>query len=71
MVLDKKRIVELDGKSFSYRWDDGWTACVSCRIVDAKEAAKLRKKNRGFCGYDWMVRSIIATDTIEYNKNYV
>ena len=66
----EKRIEELDGRSFCYRWDDGWTACVSCRIVDAKEAAKLRKKNRGFCGYDWMVRSIIENDCIEYHKNY-
>ena len=64
--LNKKRIQELDGKRFYYRWDDGWTACVSCRIVDAKEAAKLRKRNRGFCGYDWMVKSIILNGEIEY-----
>lgn len=51
---------ELDGKKFSYRWPDGWTACVSCRVVDSKEAASLRRKSHGFCGYDWMVRSILA-----------
>jgi hypothetical protein len=63
--IGKKRIEELDGRHFYYRWDDGWTACVSARIVDRGEAAKLRKRNRGFCGYDWMVRSIIADDEIK------
>lgn len=64
--IGKKRCQELDGKSFYYNWDDGWSACVHCRIIDAKEAAKLRKKNRGFCGYDWMVRSIVLNDEINY-----
>lgn len=63
--IGKKRIQELDGKYFFYRWDDGWTACVDCKIIDAKEAARLRKLNRGFCGYDWMVNSIIYKDRIE------
>lgn len=66
--IGKKRIQELNGKSFCYHWDDGWTACVSCKTIDAKEAARLRRKNRGFCGYDWMVRSIIANDKIEYSQ---
>ena len=68
--IGKKRIQELDGKSFFYRWEDGWSACVSCRVIDTKESARLRRKNRGFSGYDWMVRSIIADDKIEYHKNY-
>ena len=68
--IGKKRIQELDGKSYFYRWDDGWCASVSCRIIDAKESARLRRRNRGFCGYDWMVRSIIADDKIEYHKCY-
>ena len=68
--IGKKRIQELNGKSFFYHWSDGWTACVSCRIIDRSEAARLRRKNRGFSGYDWMVRSIISDNTIEYNKNY-
>lgn len=64
--IGKKRIQELDGKKFFYHWDDGWTACVDCRIVDRKEAARLRSKNRGFCGYDWMVRSILREGKIVY-----
>lgn len=64
--IGKKRCQELDGKSFWYRWEDGWSACISCRIIDAKEAAKLRRQNRGFCGYDWMVKSIIYEGEIKY-----
>lgn len=63
--IGKKRIQELDGESFTYRWDDGWTARVSCRVIDAADSRRLRKQNRGFCGYDWMVRSIIAEDCID------
>lgn len=66
--IGKKRCEELNGKSFFFRWDDGWTACVQCRIVDRSEAAKLRRKNRGFCGYDWMVHSIIAFNRIEVSE---
>jgi hypothetical protein len=52
-----KRIV---GQDFYYTWSDGWSACVSVFEVDSKEAAKLRKKSSGFCGYDWMIGSIIC-----------
>lgn len=62
--IGKKKCEELDGRSFCYRWDDGWTACVSCRIVDRKEAASLKKQNKGFCGYGWMVDSIIRRGKI-------
>lgn len=53
------------GKDFLYRWDDGWEACVSVTKMDAKEARKLEKKSLGFCGYDWMVRSICKKGFIE------
>lgn len=49
----------LDTKNFYYRWDDGWTACVTVTKVDSKEAAKIRKNNVGFCGYNWMIKSIL------------
>lgn len=62
--IGKKKCEELDGRSFCYRWDDGWTACISCRIVDRKEATSLKKQNKGFCGYGWMVDSIIRRGKI-------
>lgn len=43
---------------YSFGWSDGWRASVSVRIVDGKEARKIRSKSNGFCGYDWMVDSI-------------
>lgn len=47
------------GKSYFYRWDDGWEACVSVEKVPASEARKIKKASVGFCGYDWMIRSIM------------
>ena len=60
-----KLFSKLDGGSWSYRWDDGWCAMISARVVDAKEARKLRKLNAGFCGYDWMVQGILAFGEIK------
>ena len=50
---------EVWNKDFFYRWDDGWTACISVIKMSAKEARKLEKDSSGFCGYDWMINSII------------
>ena len=46
-------------KDFYYRWDDGWEACVSVRKMSSTEAQKLERKSDGFCGYDWMIDSIV------------
>jgi hypothetical protein len=59
-----ERAKALDGKSYHYSWGDGWGASVDVREVTASEAAKIRKKSRGFCGYDWMIDSIEARDKI-------
>ena len=34
----QKLFAKLDGGSWAYRWDDGWCAVVSARIVDAKRS---------------------------------
>lgn len=49
----------VDHGPYSYRWDDGWMARIDVHLVDAKQAARLRKESNGFCGYDWMVDTII------------
>lgn len=59
LVEMENSIKILDDKSFFYRWEDGWHACVEVQQVDSKQAAKLRKESNGFCGYDWMVDTII------------
>lgn len=55
-------------KDFYYHWNDGWTACVSTRRISSNEAKKIRKASRGFCGYDWMIKSIIKYGMIQYEK---
>jgi hypothetical protein len=54
----------LDGKnreSWGYNFGDGWFASVEAREVPKGE--RLRK-SAGFCGYDWMVQSILADGEI-------
>lgn len=45
---------------YYYRWDDGWGASVTVKEIDAKIARQIEKKTRGFCGYDWMISSILS-----------
>jgi len=56
---ERKVPKEIWDKDFFYRWDDGWTACVSVRKVSAPEARKLERQSMGFCGYDWMINSLL------------
>jgi hypothetical protein len=60
--LDDDRALQLDGRSWSYSWPDGWRAEISARLV--REAATL-PPSHGFHGYDWMVASILR-----YGKIY-
>ena len=53
---------QLDGRSWSYGWPDGWRAEVSARVVPEGETLK---PSHGFRGYDWMVESILR-----YGKIY-
>ena len=54
----------LAGRRYSYRWPDGWCAAISVSEVSAREAAAIRRKSAGFCGYGWMVQSIEADGDI-------
>lgn len=58
-VKGRERVEKLDGQSFYYGWRDGWGANVDVKAVTAKAACTLRSKSKGFCGYDWMVESIL------------
>lgn len=51
-----ERIVE--SGPYRYRWPDGWCASISVRIAEGSAVTKARRKSAGFCGYDWMVKSI-------------
>lgn len=62
-ILERPHFVDLlkDGKdSWYYSWGDGWGANVRVEIVDNKEAAKRRKISKGFCGYEWMIDTIVS-----------
>ena len=51
---------ELMGISnFHYNFGDGWSAKINVQPITAKEAVKVRRNTKGFCGYDWMIDSII------------
>ena len=50
----------LDKGYFHYSFGDGWSAGVTVKKVDSRERERLRRKSSGFCGYDWMIRSIIS-----------
>lgn len=54
--LDAEDAAKLGGKSWTYRWSDGWIACVSARVVIDRD---LLAASDGFCGYGWMVDSIL------------
>lgn len=56
---------EVIGKNFIYNWDDGWTACVQVSKQPSDVVRKLQKISAGFCGYTWMVDSIIKKGKIE------
>jgi hypothetical protein len=62
-TLEKTKAEKILGNSsekhFSYRWDDGWCANIRVRKVFAAEKKSLEKRSTGFCGYDWMINSII------------
>lgn len=59
-----KRLVETGRDSWYYRWEDGWGASVIVEVIDGKEAAKRRKISGGFCGYNWMIDSILKIGKI-------
>ena len=64
-TMDERKVPkECWDKDFYYRWDDGWSACVSVKRTKASEAKKLEMRSSGFCGYDWMIRSIIECGCI-------
>lgn len=53
---------------FYYNFGDGWGANVTLQVVDSTEASRRRKISAGFCGYEWMVDSILRNGTINTDK---
>ena len=55
-VNQKEMAVMGLSKSWRYDFGDGWVARVDARVMDKSER---KAKSAGFCGYDWMVDSIL------------
>ena len=49
----------LSAGSWTFRWDDGWTALITLTIADANHAQRVKKLSLDFSSYDWAVDSII------------
>jgi hypothetical protein len=50
----------LDDTRHTYHFGDGWVAAVNVSRVAGEEARKIRRRSQGFCGYEWMVDSILV-----------
>lgn len=61
---DKAKTI-LDNGSYYYNFGDGWCASVSVEEISKKDVKGTQKKLKGFCGYDWMVSSIIKHGKIQ------
>lgn len=58
-----------DGAYHYYNFGDGWGAGITVRIVDGAKAKNAEiKGSKGFCGYDWMIDSIMKNGKIVYEK---
>lgn len=62
--MKEKEWQKYAGRSWYYNFGDGWGANISASVNDAYTTRSLKRKNGGFCGYNWMVDSIIAYDEI-------
>lgn len=61
--IEKARSI-LEKRDFRYSFGDGWVARIEVKEVNGAEAKTIRRKSQGFCGYDWMVNSIIREGCI-------
>lgn len=53
---------------FQHRWDDGWVAQID--VVPMSKVYSLIDKSTGFCGYNWMVESLIRFGSIYYARDW-
>ncbi len=58
-VSAKKAEELLKEGSFYFSWPDGWSCAVDVVKPSPPEARRMAKNNKGFCGYVWMVNSIL------------
>jgi hypothetical protein len=54
--------------SHTWRFSDGWIAAVDVKRVTDSEKRKLQRESKGFCGYDWMIDSILEFGEIKLKE---
>jgi hypothetical protein len=64
-----KALMEVPDIQHTYRWEDGWMAKVTLRRIDSKTKTKEAKQSAGFCGYEWMIDSILRHNKIIIQDN--
>ena len=64
-VSPKKAEAILKKPYYYYNFGDGWGANIGVEPVDAKKRRQIDRRSAGFCGYEWMIDSIIDKQTIE------
>ena len=73
IIAMPNRLVPKDriGKSYYYDFGDGWCACIDVIKMsgNSNEYRKMKRNNRGFCGYNWMVDSIISNNEIKLKED--
>ena len=65
-VFDKGKLLfpNLKEGKFTYDFEDGWVAMIEVKFVTPSESKDMMKKSKGFCGYSWMIDSLIETGRI-------
>ncbi len=63
-VSDKKAAEILVKPYYSYGWSDGWRAAINVKKCEGHETRIIRKRSSGFCGYEWMIDSILVRGKI-------
>jgi hypothetical protein len=50
---------------YTFHFGDGWVAAIHVYTsTNPDEVRKIRKRSQGFCGYEWMIDSIIQRGEI-------
>ena len=57
---------------YTYHFGDGWIAGIEIyELTSSTEARSINKRTRGFCGYDWMIDSILSDGEIKVKERSV
>jgi len=64
VALAEKVLQGSPNTSYGYNFGDGWVANVGVSKIDGREKRQIDRKSKGFCGYNWMVDSILDKQRI-------